>query len=172
MQLRWLWILITIIGCLSLAVLFSYLFAPRELTVTNDQTEVPAHNLTRIHDQNNQTIGLMISFKENFFIENNNYFGIKLKNVQFEINRNSHSIEPKIKFEENMNIQARRRELVILSVDYTIYSEDDPYANFCIDGLIRNLFSLIKTTFTFSTIWSANLQAHVNTMQYIGCSKF
>jgi hypothetical protein len=156
--------------CLLLAVLFSFLFAPRDLEVTNDQVDLPAYNLTRIYDLNNQTIGLMISFKDSFFIENNNYFGVKLKNVQLEINRNSHSIEPKIKYNENMMIQARHRDLVIIFVNYTIYSDDDPYATFCTNGLIRNLFSLIKTTFTFSTIWSANLQAHVNTMQYIGCN--
>ena len=156
--------------CLLVAVLFSYLFAPRDLSVVNDQVDLPAYNLTKISDSNNQTIGLMISFKDSFFIENNNYFAIKLKSVQLEINRNSHSIEPKISYDENMTIQARRRDLVTIFVNYTIYSQDDPYASFCTNGLIRNLFSLIKTTFTFSTIWSANLQAHVNTMQYIGCN--
>ena len=169
MNFRWLWILLTVIACSLAAVLFSYLFAPRELTVSTDLAELPAYNLTRIYGLNNQTIGLLITFKDNFFIENNNYFAIKLKNIQFEINRNSHSIEPKIMYNENLAIKARHRELVNIIVDYPIYSEDDPYANFCLDGLIKNLFSLIKATFTFSTIWSANLQTHMSAMQYIGC---
>ncbi len=165
----WLWILLTVVCCALFASLLSFLFAPREVSVKNDILNLQALNISNILDLNNQTIGLIISFKDTFFIQNNNYFAIKLNKIQFEINRNLRSIEPKIRFDKNMVIQARRRELVDIFVDYEMFSDEDPYTNFCLDGLIKNLFSLVKTTFTFSTIWSANLQTSISVMQYIGC---
>lgn len=147
------------------------MLAPRELNLTSNLTYLNAINLTKISNNDNETIGIKILFKDSFFIQNNNYFSINLKTIELKINRNSLSIVPQITYKNDLVINARTKQLIDIYVYYSIYTNDDPYANFCMSGLIKNLFSLIETTITFSTLWSSNYQTHLSTMQYISCNE-
>jgi LEA14-like dessication related protein len=167
----WLWVLITFVVCIIVSSVLIALLAPREISIKNDLTLLKPKNVSLLKGPSNDTIGLQINFTTQYDIYNENYFDIKLRNILFDINRNGDVTRPSISYEKNFTIEARKNISFSIHVSYAMYTDDDPYAQLCITHTINNLFSLITSTFTFSTLWSSNQQFRIDSMQYIVCVK-
>ena len=154
------------------AVLVTYLIAPRSVAVVNNLVNIQPYNITPIQDTSGQTIGITLYFEEQFNIKNDNFYDIKMRNLTLQINRNSHVTLPKILYTKDLTITRRTSIVLVVKVKYMMYSmidQNDPYADLCVKGVINELFSLISTSFAFSTLWTNNEQAYINNVQYIFC---
>lgn len=144
--------------------------SPRTIAITNEASDVHPFNFTIIKDNNLTIVGMILHFEETFKIKNQNFYSIEMKNLSLQLNRNSHLTMPKIFYQKNYVIPARTSVDFNVKVRYIMYSINDPYAGLCISGVLNNLFSLITTAFSFSTIWDSNLLIDLNKIQYIYCS--
>lgn len=167
----WLWVLITFIVCIVASSVSIVLLAPREISIKNDYTSLKPKNISLLKGPTNDTIGLQINFTTQYEIYNKNFFDIKLRNILFDINRNGDVTRPIISYQKNFTISARKNVSFSINVSYTMYTDNDPYAQLCISHTINDLFSLITSTFTFTTLWSSNQQFRLDSMQYIVCVK-
>jgi hypothetical protein len=167
----WLWIILTIILCGSLATLLTFLLVPRAITVSNDIVNVKPYNITYLTGQNStRIIGMAILFNEQYVIQNSNFYNIKMSNLTLELTRINVVTEPELIYNQNEPIPPRSSVTINVKVKYIMYKEDDPYAELCINNIINQLFTLITTTFSFSAIWNTYQESHLKSIQYLTCS--
>jgi hypothetical protein len=168
--LRWLWILSTFIVCVTIAIGLTFLLAPRSMKLSNTLVDLYPYNITYIYDINNETIGINIFFEEKFHIQNDNFYEVHMKNLTLELNRISHLTSPQIAYDRNVPIAPRSSIDLVVKVKYIMYTVNDAYAGLCIKGIINELFALITTTFSFSTLWNSSEEATVKSTQYLYCT--
>jgi hypothetical protein len=167
---RWLWVLITIGICLSLGFIVSFFLAPRSIQVSNDLKILMPYKIEYVNDVNSSAkIGIILYFEERYSIKNNNYFSIIVHNMNMQIERNSHVITPELEYAKDVIIPRRSTQLFSVKIKYAMYAVDDPYAYLCINGFLNNLFSLISTTFVYSSLWNVDEQISLSSIQYINC---
>ena len=158
------------VACIILALVSCYLLAPREITLQNNLVTLKPTNITYINDiVTNNTIGLIINFNTQYEVHNKNFFQVSLQSLLLDINRNSHSTQPKLTYQKETKIAPRSIGSVRIGITYAIYSNYDPYANLCLSGSLNDLFSMISATFSFATLWTNNQQSRIDVMQYIVC---
>jgi hypothetical protein len=102
---------------------------PRSIVITNDLVNVEPYNITYIMGNNaSKVLGIEIYFIENYKIQNNNFFSIKMNNLTLEVTRISKVSSPDLIYEKNVFLQPKSTNIVNVKVKYTMYSQDDPYA--------------------------------------------
>lgn len=155
-----------------MASFIAFLLAPRSVIITNNLTYLRPYNISFISDNSDTDtiIGMILYFDEVYTIENKNYYQIKIQDLLLQLNRNSHVVLPQIEYEKNAVIVGRSTHQYVVKVKYIFYTLNDPYASLCIRGILNELFSLISTSFSFSTIWTKSQQFDVSNLQYIYCS--
>lgn len=166
----WLWILSTFIVCLIIASTLTFILAPRNITISNKLVDLHPFNITVIKDADNETIGMDLFFQEIFQVKNNNYFEVHMKNLTLELNRISHLVAPTISYDKNKSLKPRDSTEVIVNIKYPMYTEQDPYVDLCIKEIINELFALITTTFSFTTLWTNDLEVQIKNTQYLYCT--
>lgn len=166
----WLWILMTFIACLLVAFILTFILAPRNISISNSLVDLHPYNISIISNFENQTVGMNIFFEETFHIQNYNFFQVTMKNLTLELNRISHLVAPQISYPKNFPLKPRERTEVIVKVKYIMYSETDPYVDLCTREVINELFALITTTFSFTTLWTSGLEVQTKNTQYLYCT--
>lgn len=156
--------------CLLVASFISFLMAPRSVAITNQITYLKPYNTSYITDHNSTIIGMILYFDEMYTIENKNYYEIKISEVVLQLNRNSHVVLPQIEYDKDTLVAGRSNRQFLIKVRYIFYTLNDPYASLCIRGVINELFSLITSSFSFSTIWTKSQQYDVSSVQYLYCA--
>ncbi len=167
---RWLWILSTFIVCLIIASILTFTLAPRNISISTKLSDLHPFNISHIENYENKTIGLCIFFNDTFEVTNSNYFEVHMKNLTLEINRISHVTAPQIKYVKDLPLKPRSRTEVTVEVKYMMYAETDVYVDLCIKNIVNELFSLMTATFSFTTLWSNDLQVQLKSTQYIYCT--
>lgn len=160
----------TFLVCLSIASFLTFILAPRSIQFNNDITYLKPYNVSYITDHNSTVTGMILYFNEVYNIQNNNYYEIKITSLTLQLNRNSHVVLPQISYEKDFVIPGRSKKNFEIKVKYIFYTLNDPYASLCIRGVLNELFSLISTSFSFSTIWTKTEQFDTSNVQYIYCS--
>lgn len=167
---RWLWILSTFIVCLIVAGSLTFTLAPRSISISSKLTDLHPFNITDIVDFENNTIGINIFFLETYEITNNNYYVVHMKNLTLEVNRVSHVTAPQIKYEKETPLKPRSTTEVTVEVKYVMYKETDVYVDLCLKEIVNELFALMTATFSFTTLWSNDLEVQLKSTQYIYCT--
>lgn len=144
--------------------------SPRKIIISVVKSDVHPYNFSLITDKNSTTLGITLDFEEIFRIKNENYFTVTLKKMSLQLNRNSHITLPKISYTKDYSIPARASVDLSVYVKYIMYTLNDPYAGLCITGVLNNLFCLITSSITFSTLWDSSLLQDTSKIQYIYCS--
>lgn len=160
----------TIALCFLTVSLLTFLLAPRSISIKNGLTNLKPDNLSIIYDHNSTIIGMILYFDEIYTVENNNFYSIKLNTLSLQLNRNSHLIMPMISYKNDETIGPRVTKQVEVKVKYIMYTLNDPYASLCIRGVLNELFTLVSSSFSFSTLWTNNEQDAISNVQYIYCS--
>ncbi|RNA30055.1 transmembrane protein -like [Brachionus plicatilis] len=166
----WLWMLLTLSICIVIVILLVFWLSPRKIIISAVKSDVYPYNFTLITDKNSTTLGIILEFEEVFRIKNENYFSVSLKNLSLQLNRNSHITLPKISYTKDFVLPSRANVDFSVFVKYIMYSLNDPYAGLCITGVLNNLFCLISSSFTFSTLWDSSMLQDTSRIQYIYCS--
>ncbi len=161
--------MLTIVICILLGAIIVLILAPRPIKSLNDQMYVDPYNISLIKDENKTMIGFTLTFEESFELINSNYYSIQMRNLTLQIDRDSRRILPKLFYQKGFEIPALSTRVLKVKVMYSMYLLDDPYAGLCAQGLLNNLFSLVSTSFSFSTLWNLNEQINLNTLQYVSC---
>lgn len=136
----WLWILSTFIICSFVAIALTFLFVPRTIYITNDLVNVEPYNVTFITGLNSTKIfGIEIYFNEQYKIQNDNFYQVKMNNLTLELTRISHITTPDLYYDKDVPISPRSSRIINIKVRYIMFMEDDPYT-----GLVNSLnFTLI-----------------------------
>lgn len=166
----WLWILSTFIVCLIIAGSLTFTLAPRNISIISSKQDLHPINITDIVDFENKTIGINIFFLETYEITNNNYYVVHMKNLTLEVNRISHVTAPQIKYEKETPLKPRSTTEVSVEVKYVMYKETDVYVDLCLKEIVNELFALMTATFSFTTLWSNDLEVQLKSTQYIYCT--
>ena len=124
----WLWILITIIFCSMIAITVTFLFVPRTIIIKNEIVNVEPYNISFITEFNStKIIGIEIDFIEQYLIQNDNFYPIKMNNISLELTRISHITTPDLDYDQNVAISPRKSKLINVRVKYVMYTQNDPY---------------------------------------------
>lgn len=156
--------------CIIIVILLVLWLSPRKIIISAVKSDVHPYNFTLITDKNSSTLGIILEFEEMFQIKNENFYSVTMKNLSLQLNRNSHITLPKISYTKDYVLPARANVNFSVLVKYIMYSLNDPYAGLCITGVLNNLFCLISSSFTFSTLWDSSLLQDTSKIQYIYCS--
>lgn len=148
----------------------TFLLAPRSVLIKNDSTNLKPYDYTYIKDKNTTIIGIILYFDEQYEIVNLNYYAVRMNNLTLQLNRNSYVSLPKLNYLKNVQIPARSSLILDVKVKYILYTLNDPYAGLCINGVLNDLFTLITTSFSFSTLWNSDYLVSMNQVQYLSCS--
>lgn len=164
------WILSTLFICILIVIMLVFWLSPRKIIISAVKSDVHPYNFSLITDKNSTTLGIILEFEEIYRIKNENYYSVTMKNLSLQLNRNSHITLPKIAYIKDYSISARASVDFSVYVKYIMYTLNDPYAGLCITGVLNNLFCLISSSFTFSTLWDSSLLQDTSKIQYIYCS--
>lgn len=163
------WIVLTIVICVLLGAIISFLLAPRSIVIANDVKNVKPYDFVKKVDEQNRTIGLTLNFEENFDMKNNNFYSVQVRKLTLQLDRNSERILPKIGFTPNFNVPGLANKTFSVKISYDIYSRD-PYDKLCIESIIDSIFASVVSSFSFSTFWTSDQTVNFSKIQYIGCS--
>lgn len=166
----WIWILITFLLCFIASFGIYFFLSPRSIDIKSIYQNVKPYNITYIRDTNSTTVGLIIDFNEKYSITNKNFYSVHMKNVTLQLNRNSRVTLPKLSYRKNVEIGARQNQTINVKVKYILYTLNDPYVQLCINEVLNDLFTLVSTYFSFSTLWNNDERYFIDSMQYIYCS--
>ena len=161
----------TFLLCLIISFAVFFFLLPRSIQITSQQTHIRPYNLTYIRDlSNSSTTGVIILFEETYMVKNHNFYSVTMKNLTLQLNRNSRVSLPQLSYKQNMRVSARGSETIHIKIKYSLYTLYDPYVDLCINNVISDLFTMVSTYFSFSTLWTSDQRFIVDTMQYIYCS--
>ena len=149
-----------------------FFLSPRSIKITNSSTHIKPYNITYIqaHNGTSAIIGIILDFEESFSIENPNFYTVYMRNVSLQLNRNSRILLPKLSYTKGLPIERRGNDTFQLKVKYTLSILNDPYVQLCINNIIDDLFTLVSSAFSFSTLWSNDETYMTESMQYLFCT--
>lgn len=89
---------------------------------------IQPYNITYIKKSiNGSIIGLSVLFNESYRIQNENFYSVKINNLELDITSEKTIISPVITYDKT-EISPRATALIYAKIIYTIYREDDQYA--------------------------------------------
>lgn len=126
-------------------------------------------NVSVIKDRNSNVIGKIYHFTEQFTIQNDNFYPIKLNRVEMKLHRDTHVNYPHISHCESTSISAKSSKNIELNVKFILYEANDEYARWCVRNQINQFMTLVTSSFSFSTLWNSQEQMSLTSLQFLKC---
>ena len=146
-----------------------YFFSPRNIEVATKLEYMEPYEINLIKDKNSSTIGMILYFEEKFNIKNFNFYKINLRDIELKFKRHTQVSSPKLSYKKHFEIPALSEKVINVKVKLALYSKMDERVDLCLKGLIADIFSSVKGTFSFGTMWTSDKFVEIKEIQYIKC---